>query len=847
MNVLFFRIVFTFRWWVLLKSKVLGLLLFSALVFGCVFIQAEDDIAISVWQHKESGDSDTWYSVYKHSEKEWKTNQGKTAPVALLDGEDYDPDVSSSEAYAVSVWDHAGRIYSAVFDARGNLATTDWSAPVEIAGQSGKNVDPTVVVSKPSDAFSAWVAVDDDRSIHYSFGNGITWSVPVKLKGSKRASLPEAAAFGNGIVLVWVSPQGIHAAFYGAGQWIDSQLISTDAKEDLARPTDLRIGVAANKGEAIVVWTSKSGRVMFSKFSGGAWSAPTAYSTKQSPDVADSADGFYSVFEKDDDLWGSDFASTEVVSELEKDDLRPAITFISSKTVGVSVWWNPVDSPGEIYYSTKERGSPWAKPARVNGVELPELDRNPAIAPLMQIIAGETYCPDGILDPGEQCEIGIPCANPNAWCNVPTCTCHVEPPKCPNGILDPGEQCERGIPCPNPLDACVIPPCKCQGDVTPPPTVTPEDATLTPSPTPDDVTVTPSGVITPRCGDGYVSSPDKPGGGNEDCDLGGRFGAPINLSADDCPEGQICINCKCVSNDAISCSMHTFDVERMDVNRFKSSMGCVDDCAEIKGEDYECNQGSCTCTKKTVTITPIIDLTLTPTPYILTSVPTVTDIVITPVPTVITTGGQPTITDATPEPTATPTATPEPTATPSPTPCPDVDEDGVCDDQDNCQGLLNADQADADGDGRGDACDNCPNLATAIEVADADGDGIGDACDETPVDCASHCGGLGGFSIVSQTSTLQQGISQLTAQSCADLATGEPITCTTVCRYSSYQSWSYSVGDEVVNTFGCCCKKVFWLPCSNCPAEAPSVPECPTQTDCDEAASGKSDGDGIVV
>jgi len=80
--------------------------------------------------------------------------------------------------------------------------------------------------------------------------------------------------------------------------------------------------------------------------------------------------------------------------------------------------------------------------------------------------------------------------------------------------------------------------------------------------------------------------------------------------------------------------------------------------------------------------------------------------------------------------------------------CIDGDDDGVCDETDNCVGTPNADQADSDGDGTGDACDacpldpandadgdglcanvdNCPTVANS-DQADTDGDGIGDACD----------------------------------------------------------------------------------------------------------------------
>ncbi|HEX6239873.1 MAG TPA: thrombospondin type 3 repeat-containing protein, partial [Polyangiales bacterium] len=92
----------------------------------------------------------------------------------------------------------------------------------------------------------------------------------------------------------------------------------------------------------------------------------------------------------------------------------------------------------------------------------------------------------------------------------------------------------------------------------------------------------------------------------------------------------------------------------------------------------------------------------------------------------------------------------------------DSDNDGVCDDADNCPGAANPGQADFDADGTGDACDsdqdadeipdavdtcllegpndvdadgvcgrvdNCPDRANA-DQRDTDGDGRGDACDD---------------------------------------------------------------------------------------------------------------------
>lgn len=73
----------------------------------------------------------------------------------------------------------------------------------------------------------------------------------------------------------------------------------------------------------------------------------------------------------------------------------------------------------------------------------------------------------------------------------------------------------------------------------------------------------------------------------------------------------------------------------------------------------------------------------------------------------------------------------------------DSDGDGVDDDVDNCPGVANTSQADADNDGTGDACDedadgdgindtddNCPGIANPNQ-SDSDGDGIGDSCDDS--------------------------------------------------------------------------------------------------------------------
>ena len=72
----------------------------------------------------------------------------------------------------------------------------------------------------------------------------------------------------------------------------------------------------------------------------------------------------------------------------------------------------------------------------------------------------------------------------------------------------------------------------------------------------------------------------------------------------------------------------------------------------------------------------------------------------------------------------------------------DADNDQICQNNDNCPNVANADQADSDVDGVGDVCDNCVLVGNPNQ-ADVDGDHVGDVCDECPLDSIAEKDGDG--------------------------------------------------------------------------------------------------------
>jgi len=99
----------------------------------------------------------------------------------------------------------------------------------------------------------------------------------------------------------------------------------------------------------------------------------------------------------------------------------------------------------------------------------------------------------------------------------------------------------------------------------------------------------------------------------------------------------------------------------------------------------------------------------------------------------------------------------------------DADQDGVCDDVDNCPDFANQKQGDSDADDLGDACDNCPDVANAGQE-NFDNDPFGDACEVGAlVSDVNNSARVDGFDVAALAMALGSQVGQPNYSRTADL------------------------------------------------------------------------------
>jgi hypothetical protein len=174
--------------------------------------------------------------------------------------------------------------------------------------------------------------------------------------------------------------------------------------------------------------------------------------------------------------------------------------------------------------------------------------------------------------------------------------------------------------------------------------------------------------------------------------------------------------------------------------------------------------------------------------------------------------------------------------------CIDSDDDGICDDDDNCPAEANPDQGDADDDGIGDLCDNCPGEANPNQF-DEDQDGIGDACDGCKADAECADGNACTFDVCNADGTCSNPVdacddgSACTDDTC-DAITGcdnAPINC---------DDGDLCTTDRCDPAIGCAADPVVCDDGDGCTADAcdPATGACTADPQCPDCSAAAASG-----
>ena len=169
------------------------------------FGQPEDETAILVWQSRQRGNLDIFFSTYSHLA--WSSPQ----PIDLNPEDDTRPCVSRLLGSYTATWERHGSILYSEFDG------IIWSAP-EIVSAPGDTLSHLPQVSLvvvppgyPPQPLVMWDRkkdADTTHSIMYAFRNGGSWSTPDTLVNAGDNRRPRLFKYFDNTMMLWEKSVG---------------------------------------------------------------------------------------------------------------------------------------------------------------------------------------------------------------------------------------------------------------------------------------------------------------------------------------------------------------------------------------------------------------------------------------------------------------------------------------------------------------------------------------------------------------------------------------------------------------------------------------------------------------
>ena len=431
--------------------------------------------ALAVWQHKMNGNWKIAFSIYSADKNLWTSDILKTGKndavekvghIPYVEGDNQDPDISSTQTSAIAVWSNTGAKGNAgadIFYSQWKQDETTqkftWSKSEPLAHVEGDDLDPSVYVADSGNAMAVWLnKAGGKESIYFAeYKNGI-WSKP------KAITLPKVLTKITGVELAFnkyytkyllsftAQTNGKGKFFYGIynknGWRIIPVSANVPAMVDVATPNSYRTSlVVYNKSTLAASYTGSDNSLWIYKAQKNKRPGVKRIASEATRPVllADTSSARALLSEPallaQYDIEGK---NKRLVSQAENGYTRlDAVNlFDGAAKRSLAVWSKFGKSDSDIAFSSYK--SRWAKPEYINYAYKGE-ELAPAVTPILitvekngLIVKREetpivwSECGDGVLNKvaGEVCEIGVACGSPSQVCDwdvssilFPDCEC----------------------------------------------------------------------------------------------------------------------------------------------------------------------------------------------------------------------------------------------------------------------------------------------------------------------------------------------------------------------------------------------------------------------------------------